>query len=58
MTPVAAMLMVVGYSINDLVVVLDQLREIMMERKPRTQAALRTLVNDELNTPCARLIKL
>ncbi len=58
MTYIVAMLMVVGYSINDAVVVFDQLREIMMERKPRTQAALRTLVNDELNTPCARLIKL
>ncbi len=58
MTPVAAMLMVIGYSINDLVVVLDQLREIMMERKPRTQAELLTPVNDELNTPCSRLTEL
>ena len=49
---------VVGYSIDDAVVVFDRLRENMMERKPRAPAELRTLVNDELNTPCSRLTKL
>lgn len=58
MTYIVAMLMVVGYSINDAVVVFDRLRENTMERKPRTQAELRTPVNDELNTPCSRLTEL
>ena len=57
-TYIAAMLMVVGYSINDAVVGFDRLRENTMERKPRTQAEWRTLVNDELNTPCSQLAEL
>lgn len=48
-TYVAAMLMVVGYSINDAVEVFDRLRENMKERKPKTPEDLRTLVNDSLS---------
>jgi SecD/SecF fusion protein len=50
---IAAVLTVIGYSINDTVVVFDRIREYLTEHK---RGSLNTLVNNALNSTLSRTI--
>jgi len=51
---IAALLTIIGYSINDTVVIFDRIRENLQTTVIRTRAELRTLVNDSLNQTLIR----
>lgn len=52
----AAILMVIGYSLNDTIVVFDRIREHMRLEKPRTEEHYENVVNSAINKSLSRTI--
>ncbi|SDE47109.1 SecD/SecF fusion protein [Paenibacillus sp. UNCCL117] len=56
LTFIAALLTIIGYSINDTVVIFDRIRENLALRKPRTEAEYVHVVNSSINQTLTRSI--
>lgn len=53
---IAALLAIIGYSINDTVVIFDRIREKIKEKAPKDKSSLKELVNDSLRVSLLRNI--
>lgn len=51
---IAAVLTIVGYSVNDTIVIFDRIRENMSAQKPKTQEDLKHLVNESIQQTLVR----
>lgn len=53
-TVLAALLTIIGYSINDTIVVFDRMREMMHQERPRAEEHFLSVINRAINTTLAR----
>lgn len=55
-TVLAALLTIIGYSINDTIVVFDRMRELIRQERPRAEEHFLSVINRAINTTLARTI--
>lgn len=53
-TVLAALLTIIGYSINDTIVVFDRMRELIKQERPRAEEHFLSVINRAINTTLAR----